>query len=288
MAGGDDKKKASGYGGALEGETFHADFRGERGYGDYLELDTLLNLQNLWSGTHDEMLFMIIHQANELWMKLALHELRAALELIKRDELRPAFKMFARVKRIQENMTQSWEILTTMTPADYMRFRDKLGNSSGFQSFQYRSIEFILGNKNPGFLEPHKHAPQRHDPLKKLLEAPSLYDEVIRLLARRGFTIDADQLERDWRQPRKPNDSVRAAWTEIYRQSERFWDLYELAEGLMDLEDKFQTWRFRHRMTVERVIGFKRGTGGTSGVGYLEKVINIRFFPEIWDCRTVL
>jgi tryptophan 2,3-dioxygenase len=275
-------------GGRFAGEHYHADLEGKRSYHDFLELDKILNAQTPVTGAHDEMLFFILHQVKELWMKLMIHELEAALPLVRADDLRPAFKIFARVKRIQENLLQAWHILTTMTPTDYLAFRDGLGRSSGFQSFQYRSIEFIFGNKNRGMIRPHAQRPELHARLVELLERPSLYDEVIMLLARRGFAIDADCLERDWSVAREANDSVLAAWTAIYRHAHEHWDLYELAEDLLDIDDIFQTWRFRHANTVERVIGHKIGTGGTSGVGYLRRAVDIRLFPELWAVRTAL
>lgn len=272
----------------LADERFHTDFSKGMAYGDYLGLSALLSAQELRSSAHDEMLFIIMHQCSELWMKLMIHELSAAVTLIQTDDLRPAFKMTARVSNIQEQLTQSWGILATMTPTDYLTFRDTLGAASGFQSFQYRTLEFLLGNKDRKFLAPHKDRPEWHDPLKAVLDAPSLYDETIRLLARKGFAIDPSEVTRDWSEPRDANDSVRAAWIEIYRNADKYWDLYEWAEELIDLEDAFQTWRFRHRTTVERIIGHKRGTGGTSGVGYLKRALEIRFFPELWEARTEL
>lgn len=272
----------------FKGERFHVGFKEEMNYGDFLALDTILNAQKLWSGEHDEMLFMIIHQTKELWMKLMLHELDAAFPLVRAGELRPAFKMFARVKRIFDNLIQAWSILTTMTPSDYMKFRDKLGRSSGFQSWQYRAIEFMLGNKHRGLLKPHEHRPDLVQRLRAVLERPSLYDEVLMLMARRGFAIDRAVLERDWSEKRGPDASVIAAWERVYRDTAKHWDLYELAESLVDIDDLFQTWRFRHRNTVERVIGLKTGTGGTSGVGYLKQAIEIRLFPELWSVRTGL
>jgi tryptophan 2,3-dioxygenase len=274
--------------GHLAGERFHADFRDRMTYGDYLQLDTVLSAQTRITGTHDEMLFIIIHQAKELWMKLMIHELEAALPLVRAGQLRPAFKMFARVKRIFDNLIQSWAILNTMTPSDYMRFRDGLGTSSGFQSYQYRSIEFILGNKNRATMKVHAHRPDIMARLTDLLERPSVYDEAVILLAKRGFAIDKPCIERDWSQMREPNDSVIAAWRQVYQDTERHWDVYELAESLMDIDDLFQTWRFRHANTVERVIGNKPGTGGTSGAAYLRKAVNIRLFEELWAVRTGL
>jgi tryptophan 2,3-dioxygenase len=234
------------------------------------------------------MLFIIIHQATELWMKLVLHELREATRQIRDDELAGAFKGLARVSRIQAQLIQSWDVLSTLTPADYSRFRGALGQSSGFQSFQYRLIEFALGNKNAAMLEPHRHRSELHAALAEALAAPSLYDEALALLARRGFAIDATVLQRDRREPHRSDASVRAAWLAIYRDTARHWDLYELAEELVDLEDWFQQWRFRHVTTVERIIGLKRGTGGTAGVAYLRHALDIRFFPELWEVRTEL
>jgi tryptophan 2,3-dioxygenase len=266
----------------------HVDFRSEMSYGDYLALDRILDAQNRLSDNHNEMLFIIQHQTTELWMKLVIHELQAAIDQIRRDELQPAFKMLARVSRIMAQLIQAWDVLSTLTPSEYLAFREKLGHSSGFQSYQYRTIEFLLGNKSAAFLAPHSHRADISAPLEAALRAPSLYDEAIRLLARRGFKIDKDRLERDWSVAYAANPSVEAAWIEVYRDTTRYWDLYELAEELVDLEDFFRQWRFRHVTTVERVIGFKRGTGGTAGVAYLRKLLDIRLFPELWDLRTAL
>jgi tryptophan 2,3-dioxygenase len=264
----------------------HTDFSRAMSYGDYLRLDQLLSAQAPLSACHDEMLFIIIHQATELWMKLVLHELDAAIGMIRADTLPPAFKALARVSRIQAQLIQSWDVLSTLTPADYSSFRSTLGQSSGFQSYQYRAIEFRLGNKNAGMLAPHRHLEARRGALEQALRAPSLYDEAIALLARRGFAVDDAVLRRDFAEPYRPNDSVRAAWLAVYRETAAHWDLYELAEELVDLEDWFQQWRFRHVTTVERIIGRKPGTGGTAGVAYLRKALDIRFFPELWDVRT--
>jgi tryptophan 2,3-dioxygenase len=269
-------------------EGAHTDFRGEMSYGDYLHLDALLDCQRPLTGRHDETLFIVIHQATELWMKLAIHELKAAIGCLERDELQPAFKMTARVSRIQTQLIQSWDVLSTLTPADYLTFRAELGHSSGFQSFQYRTIEFLLGNKNAAMIEPHRHRPDLVASLEQALRAPSLYEEAIRLLHRRGFAIAPEVVTRDFSTPHRGDPSVAAAWLAIYRDTKRYWDLYELAEELVDLEDSFQQWRFRHVTTVERIIGGKRGTGGTAGVSYLRKVLDIRFFPELWDVRTAL
>ena len=266
----------------------HTDFEKAMSYGDYLRLPDLLACQSPLSDKHDEMLFIIIHQSTELWMKLAIHELRAAIANIRADQLGPAFKMLARVSRVQAQLIQSWDALSTLTPADYLAFRDLLGHSSGFQSHQYRTIEFLLGNKNPGMLAPHRHTADIHQALEETLKAPSVYDEAIMLLARRGFVIDPSQTSRDWSKTRDADASVAAAWTTVYRDTEQYWDLYELAEELVDLEDSFQQWRFRHMTTVERIIGHRQGTGGTAGVSYLRRALEIRFFPELWDIRTSL
>ena len=273
---------------ARSGTAAHTDFAGAMSYGDYLQLDTLLGAQQPRSDCHDEMLFIIIHQATELWMKLTLHELAAARRLVIADDLQPAFKHLARVSRIQSQLIQSWDVLSTMTPSDYSRFRDALGKSSGFQSAQYRLIEFALGNKQASMLAPHRHRADLLAQLTQALETSSLYDEAIRLLARRGFAIDASVLSRDVREPYHANDSVLAAWAQVYRDPRKYWDLYQLAEELIDLEDWFQQWRFRHVTTVQRIIGRKRGTGGTDGVNYLRQVLDVTFFPELWDVRTEL
>ena len=266
----------------------HVDFSAAMSYGDYLRLGQLLDCQQPVSDQHDEMLFIVIHQATELWMKLVLHELRAATAHLRADNLKASFKGMARVSRIQAQLIQSWDVLSTLTPADYLSFRDKLGHSSGFQSYQYRLIEFALGNKNAAMLEPHRHRPELHATLDAALRAPSLYDEVIALLARRGFAIDGALLRRDVSTAHRSDASVRAAWLAVYRDTAKFWELYELAEELVDLEDWFQQWRFRHVTTVERIIGRKPGTGGTAGVAYLRGALDIRFFPELWEVRTEL
>jgi tryptophan 2,3-dioxygenase len=264
------------------------DFAGEMSYGDYLRLDELLSAQRPRSRDHNELLFIVQHQATELWMKLMVHELRAAIAQVRGDELQPAFKMLARVARIMAQLNQSWDVLSTLTPAEYSSFRADLGSSSGFQSYQYRMVEFLLGNKVAMAMEPHRHRPELFAILDEMHRAPSLYDEAIRLLARRGFTIDRECVERDCRTLHEFNESVCAAWVQVYRDPERHWELYELAEKLVDLEDAFRQWRFRHATTVERVIGFKRGTGGTSGVGYLRRQLDLVLFPELWRARTEL
>lgn len=266
----------------------YTDFAKAMSYGDYLQLDTLLSAQRPLSDKSDEMLFIIIHQSTELWMKLVLHELDLAVANVRADQLQPALKNLARVGRIQAQMIQSWDVLSTMTPAEYSGFRDSLGRSSGFQSFQNRRIEFMLGNKQGAMIAPHRHDAALSYQLDAALSAPSLYDEAIALLARRGFAIDSALLKRDFREPHASNDSVRAAWLQIYRDPQRYWDLYQLAEKLVDVDDWFQQWRFRHMTTVRRIIGFKRGTGGTDGVGYLKRAVDITLFPELWDLRTEL
>jgi tryptophan 2,3-dioxygenase len=264
------------------------DYSRTMSYGDYLDLDRILGAQHPRSGDHNELLFIVQHQTSELWMKLALHELAAARECVRRDDMPPAFKMLARVSRIMEQLVHAWDVLTTMTPSEYTALRPHLGSSSGFQSFQYRRIEFMLGNKNPVMVKPHAHHPERQAQVAQALAEPSLYDEAIRLLARHGFAIEPGQLERDWAAPRPFSDAVEQAWLAVYREPSRHWALYELAEELVDLEDAFRQWRFRHVTTVERIIGFKPGTGGTSGVGYLRKMLDTVLFPELWKVRTDL
>ncbi len=264
------------------------DYSRTMSYGDYLDLDRILGAQHPRSGDHNELLFIVQHQTSELWMKLALHELAGARDCVRRDDMPPAFKMLARVSRIMEQLVHAWDVLTTMTPSEYTALRPHLGSSSGFQSFQYRQIEFMLGNKNPVMVKPHAHHPERQAQVAQALAEPSLYDEAIRLLARRGFAIEPGQLERDWAAPRPFSDAVEQAWLAVYREPSRHWALYELAEELVDLEDAFRQWRFRHVTTVERIIGFKPGTGGTSGVGYLRKMLDTVLFPELWKVRTDL
>jgi tryptophan 2,3-dioxygenase len=257
-------------------------------YGDYLQLDAILSAQQPRSGDHNEWLFIIQHQTSELWMKLALIELTAAREAIRRDDLPPAFKMLARVSRILEQLVHAWDVLATLTPSEYSAIRPHLGASSGFQSWQYREIEYVLGNKNAAMLKPHAHRADIHAEVERALGAPSLYDEAVRLLARRGHAIDRAVLERDVRQPWEFAPSVEQAWLAVYRAPDEHWALYELAEELVDLEDAFRQWRFRHVTTVERIIGFKRGTGGTSGVAYLRRMLDVVLFPELWKVRTDL
>jgi len=264
------------------------DFSRDMSYGDYLQLDAVLNAQKPLSPDHNEMLFIVQHQTSELWMKLMLHELSAAVGCIARDELGSAFKMLARVSKIMEQLVHAWDVLATMTPPEYSAIRPYLSNSSGFQSWQYRCIEFMLGNKNPAMLKPHAHRPDLLAKVEAAWRAPSLYDESLRLLARRGMAVPSEYLERDWTQPYAASDAVEQAWLTVYRDPQQHWDLYQLGEELTDLEDAFRLWRFRHVTTVERVIGFKRGTGGTSGVGYLRKMLDTVLFPEIWKLRTDL
>jgi tryptophan 2,3-dioxygenase len=264
----------------------HWDLDKSISYSQYLQLDRVLDAQKPLSGQHDEMLFIVIHQASELWMKLCLHELAATRAQIRGDDLEPAFKMLSRVARIQTQLIQSWEVLSTMTPSDYTKFRDSLGQSSGFQSWQYRLLEFILGNKVSRLIEVHARDKQAYALLRRELASASLYDESIRLLARRGFEIPAECTERDWTQPYAAHPAVEAAWLAVYRDSTNHWDLYELAEKLVDVEYRLQQWRFAHLKTVERIIGYKRGTGGSSGVGYLEHVLKRGFFPELISLRT--
>ncbi|MDY0328956.1 MAG: tryptophan 2,3-dioxygenase [Thiomonas sp.] len=264
------------------------DFSQSMSYGDYLHLDELLGAQHPLSPAHNEMLFIIQHQTSELWMKLMLHELHAALDNIRADALQPAFKMLARVSRIMEQLVHAWDVLATMTPSEYTALRPYLGSSSGFQSWQYRCIEFLLGNKNAAMLRPHAHRPERLAMVEAAWRAPSLYDEALRLLARRGLPIPQTRLERDWTQPCAASPEVEQAWLTVYQAPEEHWELYQLGEELVDLEDAFRLWRFRHVTTVERIIGFKRGTGGTGGVPYLRKMLDTVLFPELWTLRTDL
>jgi tryptophan 2,3-dioxygenase len=266
----------------------HTDFKNAFSYGDYLALDELLGAQRPLTGAHDEPLFIVIHHVQELWMKLLIFELSSAMKCLSDGVIDPAMKMLARVARAQDQMTNAWEVLKTMTPSDYLEFRSAFGQASGFQSHQYRLIEFLFGNKQPFMMRPHEHRPEHHRSLDDALHAPSLYDLAIRLLAARGLRIPADLLERDYAQPYEPNEAVRDAWLEVYRDTARYWDLYALAEKLVDVEDNFRRWRFNHLVTVERVIGFKRGSGGTSGVPYLRRALEIVLFPELWQVRTEL
>jgi len=257
-------------------------------YGEYLKLDVLLACQAPLTQEHDERLFIVIHQATELWLSLCLHELNGARGLIAADELSPAFKMLARTSRVQTQLIQSWEILSTMTPADYLRLRGGLGSSSGFQSYQYRLLEFLLGARDPAMVGLHQATPLIADQLRQELETPSLYDEALRLMSRRGLPVPAAVLDRDVTARHAADSGVEACWAQVYRDPARYWDLYELAEKLVDLEYHVQLWRFGHVKTVERIIGFRRGTGGTSGVAYLTDVLTKGFFPELFSVRTSL
>jgi tryptophan 2,3-dioxygenase len=263
-------------------------FRKGMSYSDYLALDKILDAQHPLSTTHDEILFIIQHQTSELWMKLAIHELSATCQLIAADNLQPAFKTLSRVSRILEQLNSAWDVLRTMTPSEYTQFRESLGSSSGFQSYQYRLLEFLAGNKNAAMMRSHASDKPVLERLEAARQAPSIYDLTIQVLHRRGFNIDVGVIERDVSASHVANDSVRAAWLSVYRDPARFWELYELAEKLVDFEDYFRRWRFNHVTTVERVIGFKRGTGGTSGVSYLRKMLDVVLFPELWQVRTEL
>ena len=272
---------------ALE-KGIHTDLKGRLTYGKYLYLNEILNAQHCLSDEHDEMLFIIIHQASELWLKLAGHEVEAAIRNVQDDNFRHAFKVIARVKLILTQLTQSWSILSTMTPVDYLKFRDELGPASGFQSYAYRKLEFLLGNKNRKLVDVHRHDEQVHAELTRVLEAPGLYDVVLRKLVERGFVIDADKLDRDFSEPYEANESVQRAWAAIYADSDTYFELYELGEKLVDIEDAFQLWRFKHMYTVQRIIGNRRGTGGSSGVPFLKQAIETSFFPELFAIRTDL
>jgi tryptophan 2,3-dioxygenase len=266
----------------------HLDLRHSLSYAEYLGLDAVLSAQRPRTDAHDEMLFIIQHQATEVWVKLVLHELHTVAALVDADNLGPAFKSLARVERVLQGLISSWDVLSTMTPADYGAFREALDTSSGFQSFQFRELEFVLGNRNAVYLEPFRHEPERFARLDAVLHEPSLYDRVLRLLARRGLPVDPHLTERDWSESYQPHRSVVEAWLVVYRQPETHWDLYELAEDLLDLEDAMRQWRLRHVTTVERIIGLKAGTGGTAGVPYLRERLQLVLFPELWQVRTEL
>jgi tryptophan 2,3-dioxygenase len=270
----------------LSDEEVHWDLTQSLSYSQYLHLDKLLDAQHPLSYHHDEMLFIVIHQVSELWMKLCLHELNSTIDCVRRDDLGPTFKMLARVSTIQQQLLQAWDVLATLTPSDYSAFRNTLGRSSGFQSPQYRMLEFLIGNKSPDTIKVFRGDAVNFELLERALRAPSLYDEVLRLLSRRGLDVPADAIDRDFTQPYQPSKQVAAAWLSVYHNSEKDWDLYELAERLVDLDYKFQLWRFTHMKTVERIIGYKRGTGGTGGVSYLTKALELKFFPELWTIRT--
>ena len=270
------------------------DFRDSLTYAEYLCLDALLTAQKPLSGgtdsppRHDEMLFIIQHQTSELWMKLMIHELKAAVGFVRVDQLDACFKILARVKLIQKQLFEQWAVLETLTPSEYAAFRPVLGHSSGFQSAQYRAIEFLLGNKSAVMLDVFAHDSQTHAELIALLEAPSLYDEYLRHLARRGLPVPAECIERDWSQPHARNAGVVAVLKSVYEEPQRYWDAYEMAEKLVDVQESFQLWRFRHLKTVERIIGNKPGTGGSSGVAFLKRALEHSFFPELIDVRTVI
>ena len=269
-------------------DSIKTDFKNHMSYGDYLKLDQVLSAQHPLSSEHDEMLFIIIHQSAELWLKLAGHEITAAIEMIKKQEFGPVFKIIARVKQIFLQLTQSWSILATLTPVDYLKFRDDLGHSSGFQSYGYRKLEFLLGNKNRNLIKVHESNPVVFSELTQLCNTPSIYDETIKVMADKGFKIDNAALQRDFNQPYERNESVLHAWLTVYQNADEHFELYELAEKLMDIEDQFQNWRFKHMYTVQRVIGNKTGTGGSSGVAFLKKALDISFFPELLEVRTLL
>lgn len=268
--------------------SIHTDFKNDMSYGDYLQLDQILSAQAPLSDQHDEMLFIVIHQASELWLKLAGHELTAAIEMIKAKDFGPAFKVISRVKQIFNQLTQSWHILSTLTPVDYLKFRDSLGHSSGFQSYGYRKLEYLLGNKNKDLLKVHASNEPVFEELNTISNAPSLYDTILQLMAEQGFDIADSQLKRDFNEPYQRHDSVLEAWLTVYQNADKHFELYELAEKLVDIEDAFQNWRFKHMYTVQRIIGNKMGTGGSSGVGFLKKALDISFFPELFELRTKL
>jgi len=263
-------------------------FRQRMSYGDYLQIDQVLTAQHPLSKAHDEMLFIIQHQTSELWMKLALYEIGGARRMIAQDRTAEALKMLARVSRIFEQLNSAWDVLRTMTPSEYTQFRDDLGQSSGFQSWQYRLIEFAVGNRNPAMLKPHEHRADLLAMLEAELARPTLYDEVLRRLARLGLPVPQAVLERDLRQKWTADDAVMAVWAIVYRDPAKHWEAYDMAEKLVDFEDYFRRWRFNHVTTVERVIGFKRGTGGTAGISYLKRMLEVELFPELWRVRTEL
>ncbi|MDQ2641254.1 MAG: tryptophan 2,3-dioxygenase family protein [Pseudomonadota bacterium] len=272
----------------LTGEGVFWDLGSSRSYGEYLELTQLLAAQRPISDAHDEVMFITVHHVSELWIRLFLHELELVRQCVVRDDLDPSFKALQRIGKVQTQLFGVWEVLATMTPSDYTAFRNLLGRSSGFQSAQYRLLEFGLGNKNADMVRVHERNPDDHVRLHRALQAPSLYDEVLRLLSRRGYGIPAELLDRDFSQAHVPSKAVTGAWLGVYHNAEKDWDLYELAEGLVDLDHRFQLWRFQHMKTVERIIGQKPGTGGTGGVSYLAKALELRFFPELWQARTSL
>lgn len=255
-------------------------------YASYLHLDLLLSAQQPVSDHHDEMLFIVVHHVTELWIKLVVHEIRSAIRLLAADELGPALKRLARIKHVQRQMIEQWEVLATLTPSEYAQFRGRLGKSSGFQSAQYRTLEFLLGNKNRAMIAVFAHDPEAAAQLERDLHAPSLYDEFLSYLARRGYPIPAELLARDFAEPHTRNEDLVRILAGVYADPEHQWDVYETCEELVDIEDTFQTWRFRHLKTVERIIGYKRGTGGSSGVAFLARALNLTFFPELYAVRT--
>jgi tryptophan 2,3-dioxygenase len=272
----------------LAGEAVHWDLGSSRSYGEYLQLTQLLGAQQPISDAHDEVMFITVHHVSELWIRLFLHELELVRRCVVRDDLDPTFKALQRIGKVQTQLFGVWEVLASMTPSDYTSFRNLLGRSSGFQSAQYRMLEFGLGNKNADMIRVYERNPEEHARLQRALQAPSLYDEVLRLLSRRGYGIPAELLDRDFSQAHVPSKGVTGAWLGVYHNAEKDWDLYELAEGLVDLDHRFQLWRYQHMKTVERIIGQKPGTGGTGGVSYLAKALELRFFPELWLARTSL
>jgi tryptophan 2,3-dioxygenase len=269
-------------------KTAHTEFPRGDSYGDYLMLEQLLSAQRSLTDAHDEPLFIVVHQVSELWLKLVIHELQSAMRHIQKGDTAPALKMLARVSRAQEQMTNAWEVLKTMTPADYLVFRNAFGQASGFQSYQYRLVEFLFGNKNAFMMRPHKDAPEHHARLEAAIQAPSIYDLTLRLLSHAGLEIPTTILERDFAQPYEASEAVKLAWLEVYRDTARYWKLYELAEKLIDVEDNFRRWRFNHLTTFERIIDFKTGSGGTAGVPYLRRALEIVLFPELWQVRSEL
>ena len=269
-------------------DSIHVTLQKGATYGDYLHLDEVLSAQKPVTGVHDEMLFIIQHQTSELWIKLLLHELDRAVDLVRTDRLEESFKIFARVGHIQRMLFEQWAVLETMTPSEYLQFRDALGKSSGFQSYQYRALEFVLGNKDANTLKPHQHDPRIHAELSARLAAPSLYDEFLRWLARRGYAVPQDRLERDFTQPYTKSAEVLELFRIIYAEPDRHYAAYDMCEKLVDVEERFQLWRFRHMTTVKRIIGFAQGTGGSSGVGFLKQALELTFYPELWDVRTHL
>ncbi len=268
--------------------TIHLELSRGSTYGDYLKLDELLSAQRPVTDAHDEVLFIIQHQTSELWIKLLLHELDRAVELVRADRLNETFKIFARVAHVQRMLFEQWAVLETMTPSEYLQFRDALGKASGFQSYQYRALEFVLGNKDAGMLKAHAKNPQVHAELTTRLQAPSLYDEFLRWLARNGHAVPEDRLNRDFTQPYQRSAGVLEVFRKIYDASNEHYAAYDMCEKLVDIEERFQLWRFRHVTTVKRIIGFAQGTGGSSGVAFLKKALDLTFFPELWDVRTHL